>query len=254
MKEAKDNFSAQASSYSKFRPTYPDELYNFLYKHCPAHLQALDCATGNGQVAFELSKCFERVEATDISQSQIAHARQAPNIHYSVQRAEQTSFPYANFDLITVGQAYHWFDFEAFGREANRILKPGGIVAIWSYHLFRFNNHLDQMIDDFYSNVTGPYWDNERKWVDDYYKNVPFHFEEIKTDFSFDIEKSFSLADFEGYFNTWSAVRHMIKQEGHNPVDELMLKVRPVWKEDEYKATFPGFIRLGKKVDQPAFL
>ena len=246
MKAAKDNFSALAKGYSKYRPDYPQTLYDHLYTHCGAFEQVWDCATGNGQVALSLSTQFKNVYASDLSEAQIAQAAQADNIHYSVQRAESTNFPDDFFDLITVGQAYHWFDFEAFGKEANRVLKPGGLVAIWSYHLMRTHPEFDQHIDDFYLNVVGPYWDEERNWVDKRYEDVPFHFDPVPTDFTFPIVKEFNLADLEGYMNTWSAVRHFKNQRGFNPVDDFIQKVATLW-SGSVKVTFPGFVKLGRK-------
>src|SRR5689334_5303642 len=113
----KDNFSTQSEQYAKFRPTYPDDLYQFLFSLIKTKNIAWDCGTGNGQVAQELSKHFKEVYATDVSEKQIKNAIQRGNIFYKVERAEQTSFPDKNFDLITVAQAIHWFDFDAFYKE-----------------------------------------------------------------------------------------------------------------------------------------
>lgn len=246
MKETKDNFSNQASCYSKFRPTYPERLYDFLLGHCTKFDNALDTATGNGQVASVLSKHFNKVFATDISQNQIDHAHQAKNITYSVQRAESTDFESSSFDLITVGQAYHWFDFQAFGKEANRLLKPDGIIAIWTYDLLRVTPEINLYLDDFYYNTTAAYWDFERKWVEEKYRTVHFPFEDIHHDFSFDIEGKFNIDQLAGYLNSWSAVQHFIKKKGYNPVDEFIDKIKSNWTGEQI-ITFPGTIRLGRK-------
>src|SRR5689334_20990349 len=113
----KDNFSSQSEKYQQFRPTYPDELYTFLFAQVDSKEVAWDCGTGNGQVAKELSKQFRLVYATDISENQIKNASRADNITYQVESAEQSSFPDKCFDLVTVAQAIHWFDFDAFYRE-----------------------------------------------------------------------------------------------------------------------------------------
>jgi methylase of polypeptide subunit release factors len=64
----KDNFLTQSEPYLKFRPTYPNELYEFLLLLVEARDIAWDCGTGNGQVAWALSKYFKQVHATDISE------------------------------------------------------------------------------------------------------------------------------------------------------------------------------------------
>lgn len=246
MKKPKDNFSEQSAGYNRYRPTYPQELYDLIFSHCSQFDSALDCATGTGQVAKVLSEKFTKVYATDISQNQLAEAYQAPNIRYSVQRAEKTNFPNQTFDLITAGQAYHWFDFEAFGHEVSRLLKPGGIIAVWTYGLLRLDDVITPLLDSFYKNVTGPYWDEERKWVDKGYQQMPFPFNEIPNDFRFEIRSQFSLDEFNGYLNTWSGVKHFIKKRGHNPVDLLIEEIRPLWRDEYQKVNFPGYLRLGK--------
>lgn len=225
---------------------YPPELYEFIFSHCSGFQTALDCATGTGQVAQILSKQFEQIYATDISHNQLNEAYQAPNIRYSIQRAEQTDFADHSFDLITAGQAYHWFDFNAFGKEVSRLLKHGGIVAVWTYGLLRLDDVITPLLDSFYQDVTGPYWDEERKWVDKGYQQMPFPFDEISTNFRFEICSQFTLAEFEGYLNTWSGVKHFIKKRGYNPVDQFIEEIRPLWQAEFQKVNFPGYLRMGR--------
>ena len=97
----KDNFSSQSDKYLKFRPTYPDELYNLLVSLVPDTKNAWDCGTGNGQVAQELACSFDHVFASDISIQQIENAPPNEKIVYLVQRAEKTSFPLCFIVLFT---------------------------------------------------------------------------------------------------------------------------------------------------------
>jgi ubiquinone/menaquinone biosynthesis C-methylase UbiE len=152
----KDNFSTRADKYAQFRPTYPEALFNLLFSLSPSKASAWDCGTGNGQIAQRLASVFHKVQATDISRQQLDNAVRLPNIHYSLQPAEKTDFPDHGFDLITVAQAIHWFDFDAFYAEVHRTLKPGGILAVIGYNLPRFNAAVDAVIADFYRGVVGP--------------------------------------------------------------------------------------------------
>jgi methylase of polypeptide subunit release factors len=88
----KDNFSIQPDKYAKYRPSYPDELFDFIKKIRTGSKNAWDCGTGNGQVAEKLAPMFENIYATDISKAQIETAIKVENIHYSVQPAEETNF------------------------------------------------------------------------------------------------------------------------------------------------------------------
>src|SRR5664279_3988710 len=119
----KENFSKQSDLYSKFRPGYPNKLFDFLLPLVPDKKAAWDIGTGNGQVAVKLSKHFGEVYATDLSAAQINNAVHKKNIFYSVENAEETSLPDNKFDLITVAQAIHWFDFKNFYHQVDRTLK-----------------------------------------------------------------------------------------------------------------------------------
>jgi ubiquinone/menaquinone biosynthesis C-methylase UbiE len=129
----KDNFSDKSDLYEKYRPFYPIEFYTYLFQQVTSKIKAWDCGTGNGQVASELAKEFKNVFATDISENQLTQAAQKVNITYSVQPAESTRFPDNMFDLITVAQPIHWFDFEKFYSEVKRVAKNNAILCIVGY-------------------------------------------------------------------------------------------------------------------------
>ena len=243
----KDNFSKQSDLYSQFRPGYPRQLYNYLLPLVPDKKTAWDCGTGNGQVAVKLSQYFNEVYATDLSSVQIANAVTKKNIFYAVENAEETLFTDNKFDLITIAQAIHWFDFKNFYHEAERTLKPGGIIAVIGYDVFRINEEINSMIDEFYRKTTGPYWDEERKYVDDHYTTIPFPFKEIETP-QFSINYNWEFDQVIGFLNTWSAVQHYIRKNNENPVEKFSEQLRKVWGSVlERKVSFPVFMRTGRK-------
>src|SRR5450631_1709703 len=132
---AKDLFSNQAGDYARYRPSYPAALIEYIARFVSEKKLAWDCATGNGQAAVLLSDYFEKVIATDLSEKQLLQAAPKENIVYSAGKAEQTSFADNSFDLITIAQAYHWFQFSDFEKEATRVAKPGAVIAAWGYNL-----------------------------------------------------------------------------------------------------------------------
>lgn len=83
------------------------------------------------------------------------------------------------FDLITVAQAVHWFNFNKFFRKAKAYLKPQGFIALTGYHLIRIDPGCEKIIDRLYGVIPGKYWDQERKHVENYYRSIPFPFKEI---------------------------------------------------------------------------
>ena len=242
---SKDLFSTQSKSYAAFRPTYPKTLYDFIMKHVKQHDVAWDCACGNGQVAKDLAERFDKVYATDHSANQVANAVKKGNIVYSVSPAEKTSFNDHQFDLITVGQAIHWFDIPAFFTEVRRVSKPGGVIATWGYGLLSIGDQIDPIIHHFYTQVMGPYWDNERKLIDDEYKTIEFPFEKIEVP-PFEFSFEWTLDELQGYLSTWSSVQKYIKQHQSDPVAPLIDDVRRVWGEGRKKVSFPLFVLMGR--------
>ena len=240
----KDNFSRQADIYAKYRPRYPQELFDFILEHTNKRDTAWDCATGNGQSAEVLARHFERVFATDISQKQIDNARQVGNIFYSVQPSEKTNFADNTFDLITVSQALHWFATEEFYKEVKRIAKAKAVFSAWSYSLLHIIPEIDSLIRHYYKIIVGPYWDAERRYVDEEYKTILFPFSEISSP-SFTMEYYWTVEELEGYLNTWSALQEFITANEFSPVPDLMKKITLLWTGDKMRVEFPLFLRIG---------
>ena len=241
----KDFFSSQSKVYAAFRPTYPKELYQFIFRHVPDKKVAWDCATGNGQVAQYLSRHFNEVYATDISQQQLDHAVKAKNIFYSKSQAERTGFRDNQFDLITVAQALHWFDQKLFFEEAARVAKPNAIVAVWCYGLLCIEPVIDDLIMEFYKDKVGPYWDEARKLVEDEYRSITFPFAEIKVP-PFAIKGQWTLDQLSGYLSSWSSTQKYVNEIGHDPVSPFIKELEKHWLKTEMMVSFPIFTRMGQ--------
>lgn len=242
----KDNFSTISDKYAKFRPNYPQAIFDFLYPLLREKQSAWDCGTGNGQIALELAKDFQRVEATDISQSQLDHAHIADNIRYSLQSAESTNFADDSFDLITVAQAVHWFDVDKFNEEVRRVTKPNGVIAIMGYELNNITPEIDQVVRRFYTDIIGKYWDPERQHLQLKYQTISFPFRELETPEIYNI-KLWNFDTLIGYLKTWSAVQHFIETNGYDPVDEISGDLRAAWGTAEVrKVSFPIIFRVGR--------
>lgn len=240
----KDRFSSYAADYAAFRPTYPPELFAFIYKHLQTFEAAWDAGTGNGQAAAVLAEKFNRVLATDISEQQLKSAVTRSNISYRVAGEEIESDP-AVFDLVTVAQAIHWFDREKFYAEVKRVLKPDGVVAVWGYGLFRISREIDEVIDHFYTRVIGPYWDAERKHIDNHFRSIEFPFNEISVPL-FSFTKEWTMDELAGYLKTWSAVRKFMAATDRDPVEGVIRQLEVFRSARTFKVTFPLFMRMGR--------
>lgn len=244
----KDNFSKQAPAYAAFRPGYPPGLFDLLYRHCPGFERAWDCATGNGQVAVALAEKFAHVDATDISERQLENAMQRPNIHYRLAPAESPDFPDRSFDLITVGQAAHWFHLDDFYREVRRLLRPNGVLALITYNLLEIDPLTDALVRDLYWNTLEGHWDEERRLVDENYTTLPFPFsDEIKLP-ALASAYPWKPEQLVGYLNTWSGLQHFIRNEGYSPLDgDFTERLLAVWPAEEVRmARFPIFGRAAR--------
>ena len=240
----KDLFSGNAPEYAAFRPDYPIELYDFIFSHVSDFSTAWDCGTGNGQSAKVLSGKFGSVHATDISDKQMANGYKSPNIFYSVSSAEHTSFQPAMFGLITVAQAAHWFNLDKFYDEVVRVAKPKCVLAVWGYGLLSINAAFDERLQYFYKNIIGPYWDIERRLLDEEYKTISFPFKEIPVPV-FHFSKQWDIAHLHGYLNTWSAVQKFIKVNAFNPVDGFLENAQSLLGKGLMEIHFPLFFRVG---------
>jgi len=243
----KDNFSIQSNKYAKYRPTYPPALFEYLFSLIADKAIAWDCATGNGQIAAALSENFDAVYATDISNNQLLNAIPKENIYYSCVPAEKTPFADNSFNLITVGQAIHWFNFDLFYKEVYRTLKQqDGILGVIGYGLNTVDYETDIITRWFYKDIIGKYWDAERHYVEEEYKTIPFPFTELPSP-CFKSVFEWTLSEYLGYIATWSAVQHYIKDTGKDPLPLIAEKLNNIWKDGERKTVnFPILLRIGR--------
>jgi len=235
---AQDHFSGHSADYAKFRPGYPEALFDWIAAQTASHDLAWDCGCGNGQASQPLAQRFARVVGTDVSAQQIAQAAPHPRIEYRVAPAEQGGLADTSVNVVTIAQALHWFDFERFYAEVQRVLKPGGIIVAWTYQLLRADSAVDALLTDFYSRVLGPWWPPERKWVDAGYRGMPFPFAAIETP-GFEIRLQWTLADLLAYLGTWSATQRYRKAEGADPVPALGERLAPVWPDGTREIVWP---------------
>jgi SAM-dependent methyltransferase len=240
-----DHFSAQATEYAKFRPGYPQALFDWIAAQTAGHDLAWDCGCGNGQASVPLAARYRRVAATDFSRQQIAAATPDPRIDYRVAPADDSGLPDHCADVVTIAQALHWFDFDRHYAEVRRVLKPGGLIAAWTYQLLRAEPAIDAILADFYANTLGPYWPPERRWVDAGYAGMPFPFGEVEPP-RFAIRLRWSLADLLAYLGTWSATQRHRQAEGRDPIPALGERLAHLWGYDVREIVWPIAMRAGR--------
>lgn len=242
----KDHFSGHSEDYSRYRPTYPSSLFSAVSSLAKRHERCWDAGTGNGQAALGLAEYFAEVVATDASADQIAHATPHPRVTYRVAPAERSGLPEGWADLVTAGQAVHWFGLKNFFEEVRRVGAAGSVLAVWAYDLFSIDAAVDRVFLDFHRSVER-YWPPERALVARRYADLFFPFEEIPFP-PLTMTAAWDLERMLGYLSTWSSVKRCTKETGRDPIAEFAEAFAKAWgsPEGQKTVTWPLVLRAGR--------
>ena len=249
MSRPSDHFSALAEAYASRRPRYPEELFAYLASVCSKRELAWDCAAGSGQASVPLSRRFNRVIASDLSPAMLAQAPRQRSIQFIAMTAEQGALGHGTVDLVTVAQALHWFDVDRFYAEADRVLVPGGVLAVWTYGKQAIGDpKIDRVLRVFYEVTVGPFWAPERRHVEAGYGSLSFPYRELDPP-AFAMEQHWSLEELLGYVGTWSATQYCREATGRDPIQQLRQQLKPLWGDpvDHRRIRWPLSLRLGKR-------
>jgi SAM-dependent methyltransferase len=131
-------FSGRVSEYALYRPGYPPEVFRTLSRTvCTPSAVVADIGSGTGIFTAPLAGMVKKVHAVEPNPEMREYARRAlstlANVECTGGRAEETGLGDSSVDVITAAQAFHWFHREHARREFQRILKPGGAVALVWY-------------------------------------------------------------------------------------------------------------------------
>ena len=134
-----ERFSDRVENYVKYRPSYPPQLINSLASSCGLFPTSIIADIGSGTGI--LSKLFldngNTVFAVEPNQEMRTAAElflaNYPNLKSVQGQAEQTTLDNHTVDIVTAGQAFHWFDQVKAKSEFIRILRPNGwVVLVWN--------------------------------------------------------------------------------------------------------------------------
>ena len=212
------------------RPAYPPALFGHLASLCPASDLAWDCGTGTGQAAVPLAECFDRVVATDAQPGQLSRAEPHPRVVYARAKAERAPLPAASVDLVAVAQALHWFDRPAFYAEADRALRPGGLLAAWCFFLPTVAPGVDAVVARLYHEVLKDDWPPEVREVEDGYARVRLPFDPMPPT-RFEMVARWELDRFALHLGTWSAAERHEARTNRHPIQLARGDLEAAWGE-----------------------
>jgi ubiquinone/menaquinone biosynthesis C-methylase UbiE len=243
-----NKFLHNAQEYTAHRPQYPLNLFAYLANLVPHKKVLLDCGTGSGQAARDLTKYFEYVIATDLSYDLLKIAPKESNLIYIKVEAEYLPIRSQTVDMITIGQALHWFSLNKFYGEVNRILKPNGIIAAWCYNQCVINPKINALISKIYRLVTST--ENltiQRQYVYNHYQTIPFPFKRISTP-KFELCVEWNLKELYGYIATWPGLLEYEKNTNTNVLSQLELAFISAWGDINTKKTitWPIYLLVGE--------
>jgi ubiquinone/menaquinone biosynthesis C-methylase UbiE len=138
MAERGRSFDAWAGEYDRYRPTYPDALFEFIADELdlPPHPRVADLGAGTGRASIAMAGREWRVTAVEPGGPMLDVLRsrgdtEGVTVETVQATAEATLLEAAAFDLATAAQAFHWFDKQAALKEMARIVRPGGGLALF---------------------------------------------------------------------------------------------------------------------------
>ena len=241
-------FDQGGEAYARFRPSYPDQLTDYLAGTVADHSLAVDVGCGTGQLTRQLAGHFDAVLGLDASADQVANAAAREGVAYGVAPAEDLPLGDRTASLVTVGQAAHWFDLPAFYTEFRRVSRKTGVLALVSYGVPCLEGRTGGVFADFYGNRIGPYWPAERRLVDSGYADIDFPFHELEKP-ALHIRLDWNLAELLGYVSTWSAVRHAREAGEERLLLEFASNMGSAWGDPaaRHAISWPINLRVGRR-------
>jgi SAM-dependent methyltransferase len=234
-----DRFATQAAVYCKARPKYPQALVHLMVQSIHRHELAMDVGTGSGQLAVPLSSYFHNVVALDKSPAQLSRVPRKTNIHPQTGVATLLPASNASVDLVTAAQCYHWFladeSDEQFLKEAHRVLRPDGRLAVLGYGICSFSDEpeLQKAFEGFYYLDLGSHhpptspkcwWDIDRRLLDKQLEGVAFpQFRQVHRA-SLVERRDMMLGQFYSYIESFSAyqtIKEQLHEHEADPLEEL---------------------------------
>lgn len=161
---SKAKFTGKSSLYDRYRPGYPSRFFHELisaYIGRKEKFVIADIGAGTGiftELIASIGKEVVAIEPNDDMRSILKERMEGKQVRCVNGSAEKTGITDTSVDLVTVAQAFHWFDAAAFKKECQRILKKNGLVMlIWNSrdHTSKLNKETAKISKKYCPNFQG---------------------------------------------------------------------------------------------------
>ncbi len=159
-------FDTVASAYEKFRPSYPDELYEMIFNYTALNesCYAVEVGIGGGQATLPILKTGCNLTAIEYSKelSKLCKEKfkEYPNFSVLTNKFENTLFENNKYDLVYSATAFHWIA-ESIGYEkVFSMLKSGGAFARFANHPYPAKDNLPLFEE--IQKIYGKYYPNKK--------------------------------------------------------------------------------------------
>ncbi|XP_077998723.1 putative methyltransferase DDB_G0268948 [Glandiceps talaboti] len=238
--------SEMAGDYKNLRPSYPQDVAKRIVSYAKQKLGelklAVDVGCGSGQSTIILADDVEKVLGVDISEDQIEFAKNStapPNVDFKVGSCGDIPVESETVDLITVGTAIHWFDMAEFYKEVERILRPGGCLAIYTYYSTKLedsDNEKSKQMNDLLKKFEEKVMNKNRRegqWAkildgEDTFRELQLPYKDSERDTSLAIKNDQSVASVIALMKTYSECKEYLRKnpdDGDKVFDELQTSI-----------------------------
>ncbi|CAN7993215.1 unnamed protein product [Ixodes pacificus] len=156
-----------------------------------------------------------------MSEAQIAEAEannRMTNLTFSVASAECLPEADSSVQLVTASQSLLWFDREKFYAEVERVLVPGGVLAVYAYAtpkpVAKDQDRLDKLLHDLLNTGAGAkYWGEKVTVTDNLYEGIPLPWEDHVRVNCIEDRKMQTVAHYVNYIRSWASYQVFLNEE-----------------------------------------
>lgn len=234
-------FDTVASTYEKFRPGYPDGVFEMIFDYIALgpSSRAVEVGIGGGQATLPILKTGCDLTAVEYG-SQLAELcmkkfSEYPRFSVITEKFENVAFPCDRYDLVYSASAFHWIPEQVGYAKVFSMLKGGGAFARFANHPYRAKGNLplSEELDRIYAAYYDPYYGKKSKPPIEYSDEQALQRAKIAEKYGFvDIQyalfhrtRTFSASEYRTLIGTYSdhiAMEEPIRTEFFSKIEEAI--------------------------------